>query len=155
MSFRQVSQCKICNSGFRDKVDKMLAKGIKNVDIIKYCKKKGLLLTAPSLMRHNKKHRKPSSEDIRKYATKKEIESSTKKAKEQSEDEALKLFTHSQFLKDIIAKVHDKLTENEVSPTISDALKATELLQKIDSSQSPLENAMVEFILGLSVEHPN
>jgi DNA primase catalytic subunit len=133
----------------------MLADGTKHGEIIKYCKKKGLSISVASRLRHNSRHRKPSSADIRKYATKKEIEKSAKKAKSQAENEALKLFTHSQFLKDVIVKVHEKLRLNTVSPTISDALKATELLQKIDSSQSPLEEAMCEFIMGLSVEHPN
>ena len=92
---------------------------------------------------------------MRKYASKKDIDKSVKKAKKQSENDAMKIFSHSQFLKDVIEKVHTKLSEDLISPTIADALKATELLQKLDGSQSPLEKAMVEFILGLSVDDIN
>ena len=56
---------------------------------------------------------------------------------------------HIVFLDDIIKKVKTRLDNNEIKPTITEAIKATELKLKIEKN-SPYEDVLLNFVENIS-----
>ncbi len=140
MPYLKSPQCKICQSVIRNKIDKMISDpAIPSRDIRLFSAKKKLTINNVNLHRH-RKHMAPARENLRK-----KIKDSNTPAT---------AISNSEFLESIKNKVHELILSGDQTPSISEALKATELILKINEGD-PATNAVLEFIQSVSTQKGN
>ncbi len=171
------TRCKICRapSFVRDHIDSLLHKKTSSTKIIKYAAKYDLKVSKQTVSKHNLRHRKPLM-DMRakgggikkKYdpaanrairearanvANGMDPAQADAKAMREIKANAKKIVTHSQFLNSVIDDVAQRLQNKQLVPSLTEALKAAEILQKMEKTQSPLEEALTALVQGISLGH--
>ncbi len=167
MDYKKNNRCKICSSDLREKIDSFLEQGKAYRVIAEWANKiePELNLAKPNMWRHNTLHRlegvdaklkrgavkktdKKKSEKIKEKVIKK-----TKKKKDANKENKnpieLNMDKTSDFLNTIINKVKERLDNEEIRPTITEGIKATELKIKIDKG-SPFESTLLNFLETVS-----
>lgn len=137
-------RCKICRSVHRAAIDEMLHKGMPLSKIIAKAKKlkPPFVINKANLSVHNKTHRIPS---IVESTPERKAQDETLRQKDETSKE-VKLCT------DIIADVVMRIENKTLIPTITEALKAVEILKRIQDG-NPWENALRAFVAEVSLEH--
>lgn len=132
--YKRPNRCKICDSRYREEIDKMLAGGTKYSDIQAWAEKRNtpLKFYKSTLSIHNNKHRIPSLNEFKKdnkIPTDKNQKKVRQKALSIIKDENLLSLT--EFLNLVIASATHALVNNNSTPTIQEAVKAAEILNKV------------------------
>jgi len=137
-------RCKICRSVHRADIDKMLHKGVPLSKIIEKAKKfkPSFKVNKANLSVHNKKHRIPS---IVEGTPDRKAEDVTTR---QQLDTAQDVMLCTEIIKDVLSRIRSKT----LIPTITEALKAAEILKRIQDG-NPWENALRAFVSEVSLEH--
>jgi len=137
-------RCKICRSVHRADIDKMLHKGVPLSKIVEKAKKfkPSFKVNKANLSVHNKTHRIPS---IVESTPERKAQDETLRQQDDTSKE-VKLCT------DIIADVVMRIENKTLIPTITEALKAVEILKRIQDG-NPWENALRAFVSEVSLEH--
>lgn len=141
MPFKNNARCKICRSRLRKEIDLRLIQGQSSTEIIAFAKKNRLILNKYNVSCHNRKHRAVLKEDLN-------IEKSPRKAKQlQAKSEKL-MADATTILNLVINRTYEDLISGEIRPTLTEGLKAVELLQKYNEG-SPAERTIMQFIQGV------
>jgi hypothetical protein len=149
MAFVDCPQCKICKSDLRPKIDKMLSEGISFPKIVKYAATNGLSLGPSNVMTHNRKHRAITRKEIEKASA---HEKTTRNAKIRYNKEIKSFVSASDFLNNVIARVHELIVTNKLELTVNDGLKAIELQTRLKEG-GLLESSLINFMLEFDREH--
>lgn len=147
MPFVKNPQCKICQSRIRDKIDSMLSDNQSSTEIIKFAKSKDLKISKNNIFTHKNKHKTITKADL-------EAEKSDRKSKKDFKKRVSNIVDYQLVLQEIVSRAFTAIQENKLKPSIMEALKAIELLQRSDHG-SPVENAILNFIQGVSLGRDN
>lgn len=139
--------CKICNSEIRDKIELMMIKGESSTKIIAFAKKHGLTINKANCSHHNRRHRLKAITEVRADASNKQAE------KVQEFQLALEGDVQA-CLQYMVSEFHKKLIDNKLNPTVSDYLRAAELILK-SGATSPIEKTLIQFIQGVHFGGPD
>ena len=179
---RRHPACKICNSGFADQVDNMLASGIIQLEIARWLneKKPGKNFTTKNISTHNCKHRLPSMRELNfetnlndPSAPQKENSKNSHKnlsngvnpepdtvkpPSEETKNLAQKLASEKlclsidQFLDLLINRATEDIVSGKVKPTVSEAVKAAEIKSKT-KQDSDHEKKLLNLFVGMANDH--
>ena len=138
------ARCKICRSIHRAIIDKWLFEAIPFSEISKRAAelKPVLKISKKNIFTHNKAHRLKSIQ----------VQTPQQGAESETQREAAETDNAILLCEKIIAQVLKAIEDKSMSPTITEALKATEILQRIREG-NPWESALRKFVSEVSLDH--
>ncbi len=171
------ARCKVCKSNLCDDIDEFLKKGESYQKIADWANKMDpdIKLSKVNIWSHNTKHRlinateeekkekkvgrkggntrkileKPLKVKKEKLPKIKKVKKSKNKKDKESKKNDIKPEKVTEFLDTIITRVKERIDNNEIKPTITEAIRATELKVKIEKD-NPYEDVLLKFVEGIS-----
>lgn len=171
-SYRKEPKCKVCKSPLCDRIDHYINEGKSFQVIANWASEQfvGTSFSKINIRNHFRDHKKNTEKQIKfrkirgrkdkKYEEpikekfreppKKKIKKNKEKNEEKKEEYDLKNAT--KFLDTLINKVYKNLEENKIEPTITEAIKAIEIKERI-IKKSPHEETLLNFVEKISDVH--
>lgn len=125
----------------------MLIQGTSSTIIIKFAAKHGLDINKYNISTHNRKHRAISQDDMK-------TEPSEKEAKKRVNANMKLVADPILILNMYVNQVYEGLSTGELKPSLSEGLKAIELIKKFETGSS-IENLIMQFIQNVHLGNNN
>jgi hypothetical protein len=153
-----IAQCKICRSEHRELIDSLLASSTPYREIIKWAAEKSFKICLKNLSVHNNAHRIPNLGELTFNPDKKEKVTKPVKCDPETRAKAEEflrehqLLSESDFLRLIIQKATVDILNDRLHPSVNDANKSAELLQKIKDGD-PMQGALLSALKEIASNH--
>ena len=142
MPFIKSPQCRICQSGLRHQIDKMISDpAIPTREIVAFANEKRLTINKVNICRHKKNHMLPNKSKLIDDLQSKEVNAKL----------TTEMVSNVEFLELIKNTVHKGIQSGELIPSISEGLKAAELILKANDGD-PLTKGILDFVQGISLK---
>lgn len=143
--YKKKGTCALCKSKYLEETNKMLQDGVSQRDVINWLASQTppFKFSGASMCRHKNYH-----------FTKIEVIEPIVEDDEEPDISKDQLIAMTDFLDLIINKVNSKIKNNQLKPTITEAIKAADIKSKIKEG-SKVEKELLKFIVDISNGHNN